>query len=422
MKKTHKLLSLVLAAAMICGTCLPVMAEDTSSSSSSSSSTKITNPVIKVVKDFKVGANHNATEATFKFDVTSGGENVGSTISKLTVSAGPLDALPKKEVSYTYYSTQKAGASGVLTQDSESFDFSGVADKVSDVGVYEYTVSESTVNADGSVTSGANQHIYPENPWAANESAGSNKYTVDVFVLKNDTTGKFYIDSVMLTYPNQTAKPSELKFVNVYDTTTLKIAKEVGGNAGEKNRDFTFYICIPEGGKTLTLTKDQVFTAKKYDSAGHEIGTVDIKVNGDYTTATGLAIKNDAKETIATERDFTTNEFTLKDGEYIELEAPVGMIYFLREKDYSTEGYVTTVDYAHTSSASDTTGITGKELTYHLEEGQLTSGYNAVTYHNTKDATVATGVDVEVLPYVLIVAVALAGCLVLLFKKRRTVR
>jgi hypothetical protein len=406
MKKTHKLLSLVLAAAMVCGTCLPVMAAGTTNSTTS------LDPKIPVIKEFVVGANHYATEVGFQFTATPATVADGTNVSGLEVYSGPALATPT--VSTEFKSTEQAGTDGSITHNVGELDFSGIINSVKKPGVYRYTVSEKTVTTT-TATSGGNDHIYSQNPWRTTDVAnnGDNTYTVDIYVLNdpNSTTGALYISNVLLSYPEATVKPTSLKFVNVCDSTTLRIEKKVSGNAGDKTKDFQFYICIPEGGKTLTLTKGSTFNATIYNANQTVKETKKITVEGNYTDATGLE----------NEYTFTTNNFTLKDGEYMIIDGvPVGMIYFIREE--IVDGYTTTIDYTHTGTKSGSGSSQGDTKTANMLAGQLNTTVNEVVYHNAKDAIVDSGVSVEILPYVLIVAVALAGCLVLLFKKRRTVR
>jgi hypothetical protein len=396
----------VLAAAMVCGTCLPVMAEDTSSSTTTPS------PKIEVIKKFEVGANNHATDVKFTFEAKPASVDTGTKIGVLNVYGGLALSESKSKVTYAYSSASDiADTSGIIVKNGSYIDFSEVATKATAVGVYRYTVSETTETTLSG--SGANEHIYSKNPWDTSKSIGSNEYTVDVYVLPDNDNGGYYIGYIKLSYPNiDDSKPSSLTFWNVCDTTTLTIQKKVTGNAGDPNKKFKFYICIPEGGKTLTLSANTKFTGKIYDSEGNFIKSKDISVEGEYTNANGLTGRS----------TFTTNEFELSDGQYMEITGlPVGMIYFVREEVY--DEYTTTVDYYHTGSRAGQGQSIGDQPDANVVFGHLNDETNKVIYYNNLEANIVDGgVTVEVLPYVLIVAVALAGCLVLLFKKRRTVR
>jgi hypothetical protein len=141
----------------------------------------------------------------------------------------------------------------------------------------------------------------------------------------------------------------------------------------------------------------------------------------------------------------------LKDGEYLEIFAPVSMIYKVCEADYSGEGYVTTAAYTEqgtfaqsktlantgktyvASGADDSKGTSADYLvnesgTYADEDGVVcvrgttNNMTNVVAFTNERNVTVSTGINVDVIPYILVMIVAVCGGVLFISKKRRIAR
>ena len=94
--------------------------------------------------------------------------------------------------------------------------------------------------------------------------------------------------------------------------------------------------------------------------------------------------------------------FNLKHGDSITfIDLPIGATFTVTETSYSESGYVTTID-----------GETGSSKTVTLAETN-----SDIAFVNTKDVTIDTGIELDTLPFVILLAIA-GSVLVLLNRKR----
>lgn len=159
-------------------------------------------------------------------------------------------------------------------------------------------------------------------------------------------------------------------FENVYSAGSLAVSKTVTGNLGDQTKDFIVEVTFtaPEG---LTVKESiTYFDGEEKAIAAGWTGT-------------------------------STVEIALKHGETVTFEnIPYGVAYTVVENDYTGDGYkaakYTVSDNAYViDSALDTVGIT-----------------------NDKTTNVDTGVVMDSIPYVLILAVAAFGIVAIMSKKR----
>lgn len=158
-------------------------------------------------------------------------------------------------------------------------------------------------------------------------------------------------------------------FENTYEAAALTISKSVTGNLGDKQKDWNF-----------TVT----FTAPSGDTVKGTIGC------------------SDTTKAIAPGEGWTTKTatFVLKDSESITFNnIPVGTTYTIVETESGEDGYTTTGEVT-----------TAKELSEDTTE----------TIVNNKEVTVDTGISLDSLPYILIVAVVLSAAVVMFINKRRS--
>ena len=152
---------------------------------------------------------------------------------------------------------------------------------------------------------------------------------------------------------------------NTYTAGALQITKTVDGNLGDKTKYFEFKV-------TLTGMGESVY-ADSYNVTG-----------GSYTgNPTTIAIG-------------TETTFKLKDGDTIKIaNLPAGVKYEVTETE--AEGYTTT-------KTADTGTIEGSVAT--------------AAFTNTKNGEVDTGIRLDSLPYLMMLAIAGAGLVVLVARKR----
>ncbi len=163
---------------------------------------------------------------------------------------------------------------------------------------------------------------------------------------------------------------------NTFSAGSLSVTKDVTGNMGDKTKEFTVKV---------------TFTAPEGKTVKSEVSYVD-----------------GTNKTIITPSDWkngqVTETITLKDDETVTFDnIPYGVTYTVVEEDYSDEGYdaakYTVVDADGTEYKIDTDS-----------EGVLIT--------NNKDKSVDTGINLDSMPYILMMGVACAGMVVFFARKR----
>jgi hypothetical protein len=397
--------------------------------------TKFTIQMVPATADELKDENGKAKEA--------GGQVVQAGVALPTVTPESGDAVDYSKVVYEFGSDDTLtteGNTSTVTKSDKYFDLSQIP--FTNTGVYRYYVSEDTT--------GAKSYI----------DYSSDKYEVDLYVFKytktvtnddNEETTEDYLGVGYCivkkmekqengTYEYTGAKPETCGFTNTVKVANAKIGKQVNGEAYTVNEDFTFYIRIPAGGVSLNLTTE--------DSIKAQI----VHTDGSDPTPVTIAVKRDLKADEDLDKVFTdseiSQEFTLKDGEYLELlGAPQGMIYFVQEKDYHSEGYTQTYTYTESGNVttSDTLGnvtsvanpshaavtktvTTDNEdnevavYTVNTAKGTVNSEDSTMTFINTRVINPDTGVNLDLIPYVVILLAAAAFGAVLIIRKKRNVQ
>lgn len=157
--------------------------------------------------------------------------------------------------------------------------------------------------------------------------------------------------------------------VNTYAAGTLDVTKTVTGLLGNRDKDFQFQV---------VLTKEQGKTMAS------DIGL----------TVAGVAQTMPAWD----ENGTCTLTFTLRHGQTATISnLPYGTAYTVTEADYTAEGYTTVK-----------TGDTGT-----IAAAQATAAFT-----NAKDGSIDNGVLLDSAPYVVLLAVAAAGGVMLMLRRR----
>lgn len=184
-----------------------------------------------------------------------------------------------------------------------------------------------------------------------------------VVTVVNDNNGKLRIAAV---HTESTGEAKSDKFPNTYKAGELDVSKTVTGNLGDKNKYFEF---------TVTLTGEE---GKTYRDS--------YAVTGGSNTANPSTIKVGEATT-----------FLLKHGDTITIaNLPYRVEYTVTET--AAEGYTTTStgDYGTINAAEQTAAFT-----------------------NNKAGSIDTGVVLNNMPYILVLAVLAAGVAVFIIRKRR---
>lgn len=228
------------------------------------------------------------------------------------------------------------------------------ADQFPGVGVYTYT-------------------IHPQ----AGKNAGVTYYTKDirlVITVIEVENGQRRIAAIHTESgePEDDNKSDDIEYT--YSAGELKVTKNVEGNLGDKNKYFAITV-------TLTGEDGKTYAANYPVSGGSKLG------NGtDALTATTISVGK-------------TATFWLKDGETFTISnLPYNVSYKVKETDASAEGY--TVSYSPN------------------QNGTISKATDTVTITNTKNSPVDTGIVLDSLPYVLLIAVAVVGVVIFTARKR----
>lgn len=225
-----------------------------------------------------------------------------------------------------------------------------------EVGVYTYTVEE---------TGGAYAGV-----------TYSDDITMKVTVIRVENELKI----AGIAFRTETEKLGEI--TNDYEAGTLEVTKTVTGNMGDQNKDFeiTVTFTAPEGKKV-----NSTIGIATSDNAAVT------KIDGEASTATSIAPWGDATSKTVT--------FTLKHTDTITFtNVPAGVGYSVEETSYTSEGY----------DAAD----------YENQSGTMAHALVSATVTNNKDMTIDTGVTLESGAYMLIMALALAGFVMLKVRRR----
>lgn len=236
-------------------------------------------------------------------------------------------------------------------------------------GVYEYTINERQESF-GGVT------------------YANNEYTLRVYVA-NKTDGGFYIQTI--TAQSEEGKEGNILFTNIYKKEAkLEITKNVTGDMADKTKDFEFEIKFVKSG-----TEDSNVTS--------------------YTGKIG-------EEDVICEIDQATR-FKLHDGQSLVFDQiPAGTRYIVTEIEQE-DGYTPSVKVVENDvNTKDLTGTDGIDLTSvnDIEVNNLIGeNENSVIFTNAYKDVPRTGMIIERLPFILMIAVAFAGIIILTFGRRK---
>jgi hypothetical protein len=342
----------------------------------------------------------------------------GAKVGSVAVSTGP--ALSNNVISFNF-SAADSTVGGKVKKDG-TFDLKDCT--FTSTGIYRYYIYEVVAKTEGDSTTydvppnaEANKNYYIQYDYT--------KYTVDLYVQAKDTTTYVVTNFSVTSEDGSTtnAKPEEIAFTNEVKCANITITKIVDGTEYTKDEAFDFYIMIPVGGDTITLKDGETIQGAIYNSDKSKVSDVSVAVKG---SGIGADVKANG------------TKFSLKNGQYLELYAPVSMIYKVIEEDYTKESYETDVEYAAYGSFQPDEDKEGRETdgktTITCGTGDDAKGYvgvkgttntdvNRVTFTNSRHITVATGINLDFVPYVVVLALVLAaGGAVLVYKKKRTVR
>jgi hypothetical protein len=194
-----------------------------------------------------------------------------------------------------------------------------------------------------------------------------------------------------------TKKP--IVFHNIYKADDLVIRKVVSGSLANKKEKFGFELYIPPApGDHLDLKEGSTIKAYIVDTA-----TGSMNVTDDITVGVKYP-------------------FELSDGQELLVDnVPEGMIYTVEETN--AKGYKTNIKSTTLNKTEQNDKILYNTTYYNAsKEGQNTPiihGENLIVFENIKDYKADTGIRIDVVPYIVVFAIAIAGVSVLIIRRRR---
>jgi hypothetical protein len=296
---------------------------------------------------------------------------------------------------------------GDNAETSVSFENSAGVQSETKTGAFDFSKVDfkskmNSINADYALFS---YRVYEVSPNAEYETDtikySKESYNVNVWVNKEGGIELFL--NVKDNESSPLKKP--ITFTNYYTGSydELAIEKKVTGDLGEKDKDFEF---------TLEIS------STKADGTTLSTGT-------EYQGV--IERQNNTKENVTVK--VGTNIFTLKDSEVLVIQGvPEGMVYKVTEADYTD--YKTTINY--TSYVKSNSGGTASidKVSKNVEDGReynaasdglntpIVEGGNTLIFTNNKESTANTGVKIDVIPYIVIFVIAVAGIIYLVTRKK----
>ncbi len=293
--------------------------------------------VITIKKQYSFDVTDNATIPADEITFTVG---KGTVTDATTVTTAPAVTIDKITI-----------AEAAITAETKDYDLKINLPAYTEVGVYEYAVTENAGTVVGVTYT-------------------PNEYVLKVTVVR-DKNENLILGGIALREKGE-GKPKTDTIENSYAGGDLTVSKTVTGNMGDRSKEWTFKV-------TFTTEKDMtVGNTIKYTPVG-------------ATTATAIA----AGWTGSTEVNIT-----LKHGQSVKFEnLPVGIKYTVvetnKDSSYDIDGEVETA-----------TALTAEEQSAEVE------------VVNSKTITIDTGVTLDSTVYMLIMALALAGFVVLKIRRR----
>ena len=347
----------LLAAAMVLAMTLTVFL----SGATALAASDMNSNVIEFDKYLILKDDANVPKVTFGFTISHGeAQNATATSPRIEAGIGsPVISSAVFTPSDTPITTAVQGIT--LGQNEQyvkktvSIDFSNVA--FTAPGIYRYIVTESASSVNG----------------ITNDSNASR--ILDVYVMydasASPTASLKIAGSVMYKGAEDSVLEKSSIFVNTYSTNNVTLKKEVTGNQGDRNKDFTFTVTIQGNpGNVYSVLQGR--------------NTVDLTVNQSGTASGTFNLKHD--------------------GSIVIQGLATGDTFAIEENDYSNESYNTS--YKLNGATTATTGRS-------LSATTMGDGAQRVVFINNREGSVPTGILMEFEPYLILGAVVMASFLLL---------
>lgn len=337
---------------------------------------------ITLTKNLQMPIGTTTPAATFNFTFTP----VSIDGDEDTEDTEVTNTMPAISGTVTFETTEEgATASGVKTVSKDAtIAFTG---NFPHAGVYTYTVTEA---AD------ANTYGPGESMICSNAS-----YEISVYVANGTTAGALYIAAVGSS--NAEGKTPAV-FTNVYQkTAAVTISKVVVGAYADQTKYFDYNLTIT---KPATIDASTTLTHKVYVMEGANVVTS----TDNYA---GTLLTDGTDKYIEVTAGTPPISVKLKHGQYLYFtDAAVGATYRVVETavtDYTASLSLAVNDESATTGDSD------------LDTGVVTikEGTNSAAYTNTYKNITPTGLDINNLPFVMMIVLAASALVVFVVVKSR---
>lgn len=194
-------------------------------------------------------------------------------------------------------------------------------------------------------------------------------------------------------------------FENTYSAGKLEVSKTVTGNLGDRDNYFDVDV-------TFTSTKpvNAAITVKGGSKYNDEESYTIPAYDKDSIETTNVW-KYDAETKIYT----ATTTIQVKHGDTVTFEnIPYDVVYKVKEKDYSREGYKTSYSFNTSNIVFPESGVISGDV----PEFKVNAETHTYGITNNKETTVDTGITLDSVPYIVMLAVAACGMVVFMTKKR----
>lgn len=380
-----------------------------------------------IAKTLKMPEGTPTPAASFTFTFTA--KSVDG--SELSADVSTMPPITDKTASFAAGATSTTPSGGITTVTAETASlFAGIT--WPHAGVYVYTVTETN----GTYTSidttketmTYSQAVYEISVYVASNAAGTDYYVsaIATTIVKTDdgTTGTGKTDPGTAS-STITGAYQAMVFTNVYtktngtiddpatpgddptdpgaiDNKVLAVSKTVGGTYGDLGKYFTFSLTLTRAAVFATPQTYRVYVVDASDTVvtatANYAGTIvtDVNGNGYINVTTGAAA--------------TIN---LKHGQKLVLaDAPIGTSYLVTETGVT--GYTTVI--THTVNGTESTLTSGVLTT---GTNLIGNGVNSAVYTNTNTTVAPTGITLEHLPFILMLALAAGALVVFVVVKSR---
>lgn len=315
---------------------------------------------VPITKEFEMADGLRTPAATFKFTATS--KTPGALLATIT------------DVSFTEGQTGTLKGEKYVLEGTTYISFQGTWPHV---GEYVYTVTETQDPANK----------------VENVTYDSSEYTLRVYVVnKNDN-----LEVEKITAEKAGTKTAKILFKNTYakKDATLIIEKNTTGTYANKTQQFDFTIAFTKSPTESTLGEFNGTITRKGNNTSEPVTTN----NGSYN-------------------------FKLADGDKLQFtDLPVGTTYVVTENgakdDYTPS--VTVIENAQETVKDRVAQNEEQALSTQKEKGEknlIGENTNKVTFTNTYKNVAVTGVIMNNLPFILLVAVAIVAFVSLAVMKR----